>query len=118
MNNPKFESYKRPNGHDEFKEWLYALPEKDAAKLLRVIEETEKNGMLVAQRLNWAKKISSNLYEIRNNVASKIQRTLYFHVTDNRYIITHGFTKKTNQTPTAEKKHAEELRKEWYAHEN
>ena len=31
------------------------ITKKDSAKLLRTIEETEKNGMLVAQRLKWVK---------------------------------------------------------------
>ncbi len=37
MEKPEFETYKRPNGHDEFDEWLQQLPIKDRAKLLQVI---------------------------------------------------------------------------------
>ena len=43
MEKISFETFKRPNGHDEFLEWLETLPKKDSAKLLRTIEETEKN---------------------------------------------------------------------------
>lgn len=56
MDKIEFETYKRPNGHDEFLEWVTALPIKDRAKLLRTIKETEVNGLLVAQRLKWVKK--------------------------------------------------------------
>ena len=42
MEKISFETFKRPNGHDEFLEWLETLPKKDSAKLLRTIEETEK----------------------------------------------------------------------------
>lgn len=56
MDKLEFETYKRPNGHDEFLEWVIALPIKDRAKLLRTIKETEVNGLLVAQRLKWVKK--------------------------------------------------------------
>lgn len=41
MEKISFETFKRPNGHDEFLEWLETLPKKDSAKLLRTIEETE-----------------------------------------------------------------------------
>lgn len=42
------------------------VTKKDSAKLLRIIKETEVNGMLVAQRLKWVKKIDTNLYELRS----------------------------------------------------
>lgn len=113
-----FESYKRPNGHDEFVEWYSTLPEKDKAKLLRTISETQKNGLLVAQRLKWVKKIDENLYELRSKVGSNIQRGIYFHVDHGRYIITHGFTKKSEKTPKVEIEHSKELRKEWFDNEN
>ena len=40
--------------------------------------------------------------EIRLKCPNSIQRALYFHVINNRYIITHGFTKKTQKTPPRE----------------
>ncbi|PCF82835.1 type II toxin-antitoxin system RelE/ParE family toxin [Staphylococcus delphini] len=118
MNKITFESYQRKNGHDEFIEWIKKLPKKDSAKLLRIIKETEVNGMLVAQRLKWVKKIDTNLYELRSKVGSNIQRAIYFHVVNGRYVITHGFTKKTAKTPLQEIEHAKEIRKEWYDNEN
>ncbi|MEJ1331131.1 type II toxin-antitoxin system RelE/ParE family toxin, partial [Latilactobacillus sakei] len=35
-----------------------------------------------------------------------------------KYVITHGFTKKTQKTPPAEIKHAIELRTEWEDSQN
>jgi phage-related protein len=122
MKKPEFESYERPNGHDEFDEWLQGLPIKDRAKILQVIRATEENGLLVAQRMLWVKKITSekNLYELRSVQSNNIQRALYFHVEDSRYVITHGFTKKTQKTPPNEIQHALDLREEWKEnhHEN
>ncbi len=97
---------------------METLPKKDSAKLLRTIEETEKNGMLVAQRLKWVKKLDTNLYELRSKVGSNIQRAIYFHVVNGRYVITHGFTKKTEKTPISELKHAKELREEWFTNDD
>ncbi|MCG0826426.1 addiction module toxin RelE [Lactiplantibacillus plantarum] len=120
MEKPEFETYKRPNGHDEFDEWLQQLPIKDRAKLLQVITDTQDQGLLVAQRMTWVKKIESakNLYELRSKVSSNIQRALYFHVKGPKYVITHRFTKKTQKTPPAEIKHAIELRTEWEDSQN
>ena len=114
MNKITFEAYTRPNGHNEFKEWLVRLPEKDQKKLLAVILEAQQQGLVVAQRMQWVKKIDTNLFELRSKVGSNIQRVLYFHVKDGRFIITHGFTKKTRTTPVREKQHALEIRREWF----
>ena len=119
MEKIKFESYKRVNGHDEFYEWLRTLPIKDRAKLLSVVNKTEKEGLLVAQNQKWVKKIEKNLYELRSKVSTNIQRAFYFHAEGNLFIITHGFTKKDQKTPTREIKHAIEIREEWRkVHEN
>ena len=57
--------------------------------------------------------IADNLFEIRSKVGSNIQRALYFHVHNGNYLITHGFTKKTNKTPKREIEHAKRVRLEW-----
>ncbi|HAQ7055824.1 TPA: type II toxin-antitoxin system RelE/ParE family toxin, partial [Enterococcus faecium] len=72
----------------------------------------------VAQRLKWVKKLDTNLYELRSKVGSNIQRAIYFHVVNGRYVITHGFTKKTEKTPISELKHAKELREEWFTNDD
>lgn len=96
MKNIEFESYKRKNGHDEFLEFIEQLPIKDQQKLLEVIELTQEKGLLTAQKMKWVKKLDDNLFELRSKVSSNIQRVLYFHVVNGRYVITHGFTKKRN----------------------
>ncbi|SFV41445.1 type II toxin-antitoxin system RelE/ParE family toxin [Ligilactobacillus acidipiscis] len=115
MENPEFESFERSNGHDEFDNWLQELSLKDRAKMLQVITDAQEQSLLVAQRMTWVKKIDTekNLYELRSKVAKNIQRALYFHVEGPRYVITHGFTKKTQKKPPTEINHALALRKEW-----
>lgn len=66
----------------------------------------------------WVKKLESNLFELRSKVGSNIQRAIYFHVVGDRYIITHGFTKKTQKTPEPEKKRARETRDRFLKEEN
>ncbi len=59
------------------------------------------------------KKIDSDIFEIRSKVSSNIQQALYFHVSNNRYVITHGFTKKTQKTPKSEIQRAKTIKKEF-----
>lgn len=80
---------------DEFEDYLDSLPDKDAAKLLAVINNIEEHGLAIAERQKWTKKLQTNLYEIRSKYASNIQRAIYFHWEGDRYVITHGFQKKT-----------------------
>lgn len=109
-----FEFYKRPNGHIEFQEFLDALPIKDQEKLVSVILKTQEFGLLIASKQKWVKSLGDGIFELRSEFAGNIQRGLYFHVQGNRYVITHGFTKKTQKTSSIQIKHAQELRDEFY----
>lgn len=113
MEKPKFEFYTRPNGHTEFLEFLETIPKKDRAKLLSTIANTQALGLQVAQRQLWIKRLKDGIYELRSKVGSNIQRGLYFHQEGNKFIITHGFTKKTEKTPPSEIQHAKILMKEF-----
>ena len=114
MEKPKFEFYTRPNGHNEFLEFYNTLPYKDRRKLMATIEIIEKEGMIVAFQLELVKKIDYEIYEIRSKIASNIQRALYFHSNNNNnYIVTHGFTKKTQKTPVREIQHAKMIKAEY-----
>ncbi|MCH4009963.1 type II toxin-antitoxin system RelE/ParE family toxin [Companilactobacillus sp.] len=118
MKKPEFEFYTRPNGTNEMKNFLEQLSDKDKIKLLIRIDSVQEYGLLFAQKLQWIKKINTNLYEIRSQVSSNIQRAVYFHVDGNRYIITHGFTKKTRKTPRREIEHALKMRQEFFSNED
>ena len=113
MEKPKFEFYTRPNGHNEFLEFYNTLPFKDRRKLMATIEIIEKEGMIVAFQLELVKKLDYEIYEIRSKIANNIQRILYFHRDNNKYIVTHGFTKKTQKTPVREIQHAKMIKAEY-----
>lgn len=113
MNHPVFEFYTRPNGHNEFLEFIDQLPLKDKAKLMTMIYQVQEHGIQVSLQMEWVKKIDSDIFEIRSKVSSNIQRALYFHVSNNRYVITHGFTKKNQKTPKSEIKRAKTIKKEF-----
>ena len=98
---------------NEFEQFLNHLPDKDAAKLIATIQNIEANGLIIAERQAWIKKIETNLYEIRSKRASNIQRAIYFQVQGSRYLITNAFTKKTQKTPEKEKRLARERRNKY-----
>lgn len=114
MKDLDFEFYTRPNGHTEFQEYLDSLDKKAQAKLLARINAVSLNGIAIGIEHDWVKQIDKNLYEIRSRTSNNQQRELYFHVDGLHYVITHGFTKKQQKTPTREIKHAKELRKEYF----
>ncbi|WEV43548.1 type II toxin-antitoxin system RelE/ParE family toxin [Lactobacillus sp. ESL0684] len=87
---------------EEFEEFLDALSRKESQKLLATIYKVEQWGLTKAQRQKWVKKLENNLYEIRSEYSSNNTRAVYFHFTDNHYVITHGFKKKTQKTPPRE----------------
>ena len=42
---------------NEFKQFLDQLPDKDAAKLIATIQNIENNGLIIAERQLWVKKL-------------------------------------------------------------
>ncbi len=61
MEKPKFISYTRPNGHNEFEEFYNSLPVKDRNKLRATIEMIEETGIQAAIQLEWVKKLDSEI---------------------------------------------------------
>ncbi len=57
MEKPKFEFYTRPNGHNEFLEFLESLTESDSDKMFSLIHKIQDSGLLVAQYMQWVKKV-------------------------------------------------------------
>ena len=84
----------------EFKNFLDQLSNKDAAKLIATIQNIKTYGLIISERQQWIKKLESNLYEIRSQRSSNIQRALYW----TKYVITNSFTKKSQKTPESEKR--------------
>jgi len=87
---------------EEFKKFLNSLPNKDATELTELIFKIQKVGFSFSAKQQWIKKLSQNLYEIRSRRANNIQRVVYFHVENHIFVISHGFTKKTNKIPLHE----------------
>ena len=79
MDNPKFEFYPRPNGHNEFMEFYHSLPSKDQEKLMTLISMVQDKGLLVAQRMEWVKNWTRKSLKFALNLP-QISRELYIFI--------------------------------------
>jgi phage-related protein len=104
---------KRSDGTSEFTDYANTLPEKDKAKLLATISRIEEHGLEVAKKAKWVKKLREGISEIRLRQGNDIQRALYFHKIGPHYVITHGFTKKSDEVPASEIEHSKKMRDEY-----
>lgn len=94
------ENYVKENGVEPVELFLDSLPIKDEAKVLRTIQLLEEFGIeLQKPHFNY---MGNGLYELRAKVSTNIHRVLYFHYKERRFILLHGFTKKTQKTPKKE----------------
>ncbi len=98
------EFYQKQNGKVPVKEFLLSLQPKLRAKAFKDIELLKKHGDELTEP--YVKRIQGKkfrgLYELRIKFSSDIVRIFYFTYFDNKYILLHGFIKKTMNTPAKE----------------
>lgn len=100
--------YKKTNGKCPVGEFLDSLNPKDYSKILRSLLLLEEFGLLIGGPL--IKHLEDGIWELRVKQSSNIQRILLFHWYKNKIVLTNGFTKKSNKTPSAEIKRAKNYR--------
>lgn len=88
----------------EFENFLDSLPTKQMQKFAETIKNVEEKGFAISSRQKWTKKIDGyiNLLEVRSKFSSNIIRAPYFHSSNGKYVITHGFKKKSQKMPQKE----------------
>ena len=96
------EFYQTSSGESPVMVFLQSLPAKDRLKATYAIEVLQMLGINI--RMPHARPIEGekNLFELRSHSGSNIQRIFYFHYTGNTFVLLHGFTKKSQKTPTRE----------------
>lgn len=93
----------------EFGEFLNSLPSKHKMKIQAKIYAIEEVGLIQASRAEWVKSLEDDMFEVRVRISSNSYRGLYFHLEENKYIITHGFKKKTQEIHDREKEIARKI---------
>lgn len=92
--------YRKENGDCPVEDFLSSLDEKMRAKLLIGVDLLEENEPLL--REPYSKPLGDGIFEIRAKQSSNITRVLYFFFVGRQIILTNGFTKKTQKTPSGE----------------
>jgi len=107
--------YDKPDGTEPAKDFLDTLNAKMFAKMVRAIEVLEAGGTSV--REPYSKYLTDGIFEVRAQVGSDISRVLFFFFTGKRFVLTHGFIKKTQKTPVSEITRAIKYRDEYLSRE-
>jgi phage-related protein len=105
-----------PNGRVPGREFADSLDDKAAARIDAFIERLRIYGNRMKGK--FVKKLTDDIFELRVKQFDRIFRVLFFYQPGMLIVITSGFQKKTEQTPTGEIARAEQLRKLWIKHRN
>jgi phage-related protein len=111
----KIEFFKFPNDNSPVLDWFQSQEPKVKAKLARIFDLLEGEGISVGKP--YVAPLEDKLYEIRIEQDTNIYRILYFAYTDKRFILLHGFQKKTQKTPKKELDLSKERMKAFLANE-
>jgi phage-related protein len=111
------EYYFTEKGDCPVKEFIDALSPEGQAKYIFITTLLKKYGIHVKEP--YVKQITGHkkLFEIRIKDKTGISRILYFTHTGRRFVLLHGFTKKTDKTPPREIETAEMRVKDYISRE-
>jgi phage-related protein len=95
------ELYQKENGEYPVKAFLQSLSVKHEAKVLRAIDLLQDKGIELQKP--HAEHVEGKIWELRVLFSGDIQRVFYLAARNRRFVLLHGFTKKTKHTPSSEK---------------
>ena len=98
--NFQVEFYEQKDGTQPVRDFILSLDKKMIAKILDMIKLLQDNGYQL--REPYSKHIDDGIFELRIKIGSNISRVLYFFYIGQYIILTNGFIKKTQKTPTNE----------------
>jgi len=104
------EFYKTEDNESPIEEWLLTIPETALVKVTRNMKLLREFNLALKEP--YVKPLGDKLYEIRAKDSSGIYRVIYFAYTGKKFIMLHGFTKKTQKTPSKELKLAKKRMEE------
>lgn len=94
------EYYKYAEGKEPGADFIDALSNEARAKVFRIIKLLRDYGVLLKEP--YTKQIRGKIRELRIRDSHGAIRILYFTYTGKRFILLHGFIKKTDKTPLRE----------------
>jgi len=87
--------YKDGNGGEPVRDFMESLPRAEHAATLRAIDLLQRYGTML--KMPYARKVD-DLWELRAGA----NRVFYFAHTGRRFVLLHGFRKKSQKTPAKE----------------
>lgn len=103
--------YEKPDGTEPVMEFLSSLDNKMKAKVVQTIDMLASYGFHL--REPFSKSLGDGILELRAQVGNNISRVLYFFVVGRKVVLTNGFIKKTQKTPTKEIELAKKYRADY-----
>lgn len=97
--------YKDASGKEIVREFLNSLPLPAKTKAMRLIDTLAERGILLKEP--FTRHVRGKIRELRIKDAQGNIRILYFTYTGRRFVLLHGFIKKTDKTPDREIETAE-----------
>lgn len=107
--------YKTAGGKTPVEDFLDGLNDKMRAKVLMSIRIIKETGYQT--RMPYSRELEDGIFELRAKVGSDISRVLYFFIVDRRIVLTNGFVKKTQKTPSEEIERAKRYRADYLRRE-
>lgn len=103
--------YEKENGDKPAKEFILSLDTKMKAKVVSYLDVLKYGGNEL--REPYTKSLGDGIFELRAKHGSDISRILYFFMIGKKIIITNGFIKKTQKTPSKEIELAKKYRDDY-----
>ena len=110
MNKFSIEFYEKLNGEIPVEIFLLTMDKKMRTKALGLMEILQEYGNQL--REPYSKHLEDGIFELRCKSGNNICRVLYFFYYQGKIIMTNGFIKKSQKTPTKEIKLAKSRRAE------
>ena len=104
-------AYEKENGESPVEDFINGLDVKMRAKVYGLLSILQDKGNML--REPYSKHLDDGIFELRCKVGNNITRVLYFFYYEGNIVLTNGFVKKTQKTPSGEIALAKERRADY-----
>ena len=103
--------YEKEDGTIPFVDFMATLDSGMRAKVTRALKLLQARGYTL--RTPHSKELTDGIMELRITFSGNISRVLYFFIVGNTAVVTNGFIKKSQKTPSEEMQRAKRYRADY-----